>query len=178
MPDGDRERRQHRRPTAEPPERLPWLRYDRMARALTERLRVRSIPGQPFWVLAVRNPVHHTHYQVVLPEYPSGEAQFCSCPDFARRGIGTCKHVEAATAWLSSHPELPRPPETRRSTLGIWRQVDRARAGALTSPRPDAVRLREPGRVLFEKGPARDRATSKKREGGKGSVKPAGGSGD
>ena len=85
-----------------------------MARAVTERLRVRPVRGQPFWALAVRNPVHHTHYQVVLPEYPSGEAQFCSCPDFARRGIGTCKHVEAATAWLAAPPELARPPYAPR----------------------------------------------------------------
>ncbi|MGA7860825.1 MAG: hypothetical protein WCB19_03090, partial [Thermoplasmata archaeon] len=98
--------KKRRSTTREPPERLPWLRYDRMARAVTERLRVRPVPGQPFWVLAVRNPVHHTHYQVFLPEYPSGEARFCSCVDFSRKGIGTCKHVEAATAWLESHPDV------------------------------------------------------------------------
>ncbi|MCI4352868.1 MAG: SWIM zinc finger domain-containing protein [Thermoplasmata archaeon] len=173
----DREKRPRRRSTAEVPERLPWLRYDRMARAVTERLRVRAVPGQPFWSLAVRNPVHHTHYQVLLPEYPSGEAQFCSCPDFARRGIGTCKHVEAATAWLSSHPELTRPPGARRSVAGVWRAVDRALKEARVSHRPEAVRWRQPGRVLFEKRGARGPDSSKKREGGKGSVQPVGGSG-
>ena len=174
MQDRIRARRERRASTAEQLQRLPWLRYDRMARAVTERLRVRPVPGQPFWVLAVRNPVHHTHYQVLLPEYPTGEAQFCSCPDFARRGIGTCKHVEAAAAWLESHPEAVRPPFVPRGAAGIWRAVDAAGTEAKSSPRPLSIRLREPGQVLFRaRNPRRAKAT-KKREGGKGSAEPAG----
>jgi hypothetical protein len=145
-----------RRATArEPPERLPWLRYDRMARAVTERLRVRPVPGQPFWVLAVRNPVHRTHYQVCLPEYPSGEAQFCSCPDFARRGIGTCKHVEAAAAWLAAHPEVTLGPSRRSGASTLWRAIDAAREEYPSDPRPAAIRLRASGRTLFDRSRTR-----------------------
>lgn len=169
--------KKRRSTTRVPPERVPWLRYDRMARAVTERLRVRPVPGQPFWVLAVRNPVHHTHYQVVLPEYPSGEAQFCSCVDFSRKGIGTCKHVEAATAWLESHPEVSRPPPSRQGVSSIWRAIDAARKASKLSHGPEAVRLREPGRVLFEKRKPPRSQRAKNREGGKGSVEPAGRSG-
>jgi hypothetical protein len=148
-----------------------------MARAVTERLRVRPVPGQPFWVLAVRNPVHHTHYQVCLPEYPSQEARFCSCVDFSRRGIGTCKHVEAATAWLEAHPELPPPSATRPGAARLWRAIDTARDASEGSRRPAPIRLREPGRVLFEeRNPSRSRP-DKKWEGGKGSAGPAGESG-
>ena len=74
----DRGRTRPRR-AREPPERRPWLRYDRVARSVTERLQVRPLRGQPFWLFAVRNPVHHTKYQVALPEFPADEAQFCSC---------------------------------------------------------------------------------------------------
>ncbi len=152
---------------------MPWLRYDRMARAVTQRLRVRPVPGQPFWVLAVRNPVHHTHYLVFLPDPPSGEAQFCSCEDFARRGMGTCKHVEAATAWIESHPDVSRPALRHRGVASIWRAIDAARIESKSSVVPDAVRLRKPGQVLFENRPgARGRGTEKN-AGGKGSAGPA-----
>ena len=157
-----------------PPERLPWLRYDRMARAVTESLRVRPVSGQPFWVLDVRNPVHHTRYQVCLPEYPAGEARFCSCPDFARRGIGTCKHVEAATAWLASHPEADRPAPARRGVADAWRSIDAARRHAESENRPAAVRLRAAGRVLFERAAPRRSTVGKKKESGRSSVGPAG----
>jgi hypothetical protein len=170
--------KRRRASTRVPPERLPWLRYDRMARAVTERLRVRPMPGQPFWVLAVRNPVHHTRYQVFLPEYPAPESRLCSCVDFSRRGIGTCKHVEAATAWLESQPEVTRPAAATRPAAGnIWKAIDAARRSADSSPRPAAIRLREPGRVLFERGETPRSVTGKKREGGKGSAEPAVGSG-
>jgi hypothetical protein len=161
----------------ESPERVPWLRYDRMARAVTERLRVRPVRGEPFWVLAVRNPVHHTHYRVFLPDHPSEEARFCSCVDFSRRGIGTCKHVEAATAWLETHPEVPRPPAPRLAGASIWRAIDAVRRASKSSARPAAVRWREPGKVLFEKRGSPRFKEIKMRVGGRGSVEPVGGLG-
>jgi hypothetical protein len=170
-------RRRRRRSTREPPERLPWLRYDRMARAVTERLRVRPVPGQPFWVLTVRNPVHHTHYQVVLPEYPADEAVFCSCPDFARKGIGTCKHVEAAFSWLEVHPDLAAPAAAPRGVSAVWRAVDAAQEASQAEGPPATVRLRLAGRALFETRTSSSGKGPKKREGGKGSVESTGASG-
>ena len=168
-------REQARRPprSRTSPERLPWLRYDRMARAVIESLRVRPVSGQPFWVLVVRNPVHRTHYQVCLPEYPSGEARFCSCPDFARRGIGTCKHVEAATAWLASHPEVGRPATARRGVADTWRAIDAAQRAASSDDRPASLRLRASGRVLFEQAVGRRSAVGKTKEPRRGSAGPA-----
>lgn len=172
MKDADRPRKRRRAPAGAGPERLPWLRYDRISRAVTEHLRVRPLPGQPFWVLAVRNPVHHTHYQVFLPEYPAGEARFCSCVDFSRRGIGTCKHVEAATAWLDAHPEVARPRTTRLGATHLWGAIDRARRRPEDPPRPEAVRWREGGRVLFERPVRAPRGAQEKRGAGKGSGEP------
>lgn len=164
-----------RRPSVrEPPERLPWLRYDRIARSVTERLRVRPVPGQPFWVLAVRNPVHHTRYQVLLPEHPSGESRFCSCEDFARRGIGTCKHVEAATAWLGTHPEIPHRPAPPPRASSLWRTILAARKASETSKLALPLRWRLAGKALFEPDAVARRRVVKKSEGGKGSAKPRG----
>lgn len=177
MSPADRPAKPRRRSSREPPERLPWLRYDRMARAVTERLRVRPVPGQPFWVLAVRNPVHHTQYHVFLPDYPSGEAQFCSCVDFARKGIGTCKHVEAAIAWLETHPELPPPMHRSRGAATLWYAIDAAEKATDASPLPAPVRLRIPGRVLFDRGGRGASRTPKKRVAGTGSAEPAARSG-
>ncbi len=147
-----------------------------MARAVTERLRVRPVPGQPFWVLAVRNTVHHTHYQVFLPEYPSGEARFCSCVDFSRKGIGTCKHVEAATAWLESHPDVTRPAASRQGVASVWRAIDTGPEGAGAAHRRNRFAY-APGRVLFEKRAA-PRRGAQEGGGGKGlGCEPAGGSG-
>jgi hypothetical protein len=172
MAEPDQPRRRRRPAVTEPLERLPWLRYDRMARAVTERLRVRPVRGQPFWALEVRNPVHHTHYLVLLPEYPADSSQFCSCPDFARRGIGTCKHVEAATAWLESHPETPRPPEPHHGTAALWQAIGVLQRMARTSSSADAVRLRQAGRLLFERREKEGVRPIKKGVGGKGSVEP------
>ncbi len=140
--------RRRRRSTRVPPERIPWLRYDRFSRSVTEHLRVRPVPGYPFWVLAVRNPVHHTRYQVALAEYPREESQFCSCVDFARKAIGTCKHIEAARAWLGGQPDLRLAPVPGRGASALWKAIDRA--GRASTAVPDALRLRRAGRRLFE----------------------------
>jgi hypothetical protein len=166
-----RKRRASPRPLEE---RFPWLRYDRVARAVTERLRVRPVSGQPFWVFAVRNPVHHTQYQVSLPDLPGGEAQFCSCVDFSRRGIGTCKHIEAASAWLDAHPEAPRPLLRRSDATRLWSAIDAARKEADAADRPASLRLRAPGRRLFEPGGTAPSMAARKRTAGRGSAEPAG----
>ena len=121
-------------------------------------------------MLEVRNPVHHTRYRVLLPEYPGEGGEICSCPDFARRGIGTCKHVEAASAWLTARRDLARPSFRARGAGSLWKALDRARIAAARSERPPAVRLREPGRLLFDRPRGKARTGNKEREGGKGSA--------
>jgi hypothetical protein len=102
-------------------------RAERRARSLEEPLDIRLTVRDPYPILEVRNPIHRTAYLVLLPEFPSDALRLCTCTDFARRGLGTCKHVEAAFRWLSFHPnEAPPagsgPPE--RSAV-VWPEIDR-----------------------------------------------------
>lgn len=105
-------------------------------------------------MLDVRNPLHGTEYRVLLPEFPRPDSALCTCTDFARRGLGTCKHIEAAFAWLSSHPEasaLGRPEAPGPSARGLWKEIDR-RLGARADARvPLSLALRRPGAALFER---------------------------
>ena len=99
---------------------------------------MRRLPG-PFVRLEVRNPIHGTHYRVLVPTYPERYAAMCTCTDFARSGLGTCKHVEAAIRWLAARPEEIADPDPARVETGpTWEEIDR-RARA---PPPAASPLR------------------------------------
>jgi superfamily II DNA or RNA helicase len=39
----------------------------------------------------------------------------CTCPDYAKSEIGTCKHIERVRTWYQRQPKRPTPP-----TLSIW----------------------------------------------------------
>lgn len=103
---------------------------ERRARSLEEPLDVRLRGREPFPLVEVHNPIHRTAYLVMLPEFPSDAVRLCTCSDFARRGLGTCKHVEAAARWLRLHPTAPVPPETGARVgpsprAGAWEEIDR-----------------------------------------------------
>ena len=120
---------------------------ERRERGIREPLDVAVIETFPHLAVAVRNPVHRTRYVVHLPAYPTREGALCSCPDFAHRGIGMCKHIEAALPRLDGRPrerELPRRglPDPR----ALWERIDAV-------PRPtrlSAASLRAAGRLHFE----------------------------
>ena len=113
-------------------------------------LDVRPKPDGRFVRLEVRNPVHYTRYDVVLPAYPSREGGFCTCADFARRGIGTCKHLESAWLWAEGHAsEVPEVP-TEPSHAVEWTAIDRRLHRQAESRAPDPVRIRIGGSALFE----------------------------
>lgn len=145
-----------------PPARPPAPRdereekAERRARAFEEPLDLRRHPGSYYPMLDVRNPMHDTHYTVMLPEYPDRSSALCTCADFARRGLGTCKHVEAALRWLHFHPQ-----EAARASGGpersdaLWPEIDRRLRVEATDPAPIALRLRAPGALLFEQRPTR-----------------------
>lgn len=104
-------------------------------------------------LLEVRNPLHGTVYLVMLPEFPQRSAELCTCTDFARRGLGTCKHIEAAYRWLTEHPDA----EATRSpggALGLgawaWKEIDRRTAAVGTGP--ESLRVRRAGAALIEAG--------------------------
>jgi hypothetical protein len=105
-------------------------------------------------MLEVRNPLHGTLYLVLLPEFPDRSSALCTCTDFARRGLGTCKHLEAGVRWLSSHEDIQPLKEGRPRTdpAGVWKEIDRRLAAIPRSEGPESLRLRRPGAVLYESG--------------------------
>lgn len=141
-----RRRREERRPS--PSEAVAARRL----RAAEEALDVRVRATRPFLDLEVRNPVHRTSYRVVFPGYPGREGALCTCSDFARRGLGTCKHLEAAWDWLSARPkgstEPPGPPE--RPTDELWRCLDERIARWTAGPPATIRELEQAGALLYE----------------------------
>jgi hypothetical protein len=137
-------------PTGPERERLAQERRDR---AHEELLEVRVDPRAPFLLLRVGNPLHESEYRVYLPAGTNPEAESaCDCTDFAHRGLGTCKHLEAARLWLAEHP-LPEPkgdPGATEFAGGVWREIDRRQAARPEDPRPASQSWRRPGAVLFE----------------------------
>lgn len=126
---------------------------DRRLRAIEEPLDVRLRTAETYPILEVRNPIHGTGYLVLLPKFPSEEAALCTCTDFARRGLGTCKHIEAGFRWLTDHPGAkPLRPAggttPRRSPL--WKEIDRRLAARPTDRGPESLAWRRAGRLLFE----------------------------
>jgi hypothetical protein len=128
---------------------------ERKIRSVEEPLDVRLRSARPYPLLEVRNPIRETQYLVMLPEFPARESALCTCTDFARRGLGTCKHLEAGFRWLTEHPDAPpllpddgRPPRS----AAIWKRVDQRLAASAKDPSLPARRWRRAGAVLYEPG--------------------------
>lgn len=127
---------------------------ERRQRAIEEALDVRVRSIDPYLELEVRNPIHRTGYHVLMPTYPTGDLALCTCSDFARRGLGTCKHIEAVRRWLEAHPE-PRAPGARKPrprSTPLWAQIDRALRTRTKDPAPASQAWRRPGSLLFRPG--------------------------
>lgn len=128
---------------------------ERRSRALEEPLDLRLLQREPYPLVEVRNPLHRTAYLVMRPTWPEREPALCTCADFARRGLGTCKHVEAADRWLTNHPDA-RPPAASRPPVRpsvVWKEIDRRLAHEMASALPASLRWRRVGSALFEAGP-------------------------
>ncbi len=52
----------------------------------------------------VFNPESGNEYKVAIRNYAFGD-NFCSCPDFKKNGLGTCKHIEYVLSLLKANPE-------------------------------------------------------------------------
>jgi len=126
---------------------------ERKARSVEEPLDVRLRTAEPYPLLEVRNPMRATQYLVMLPEFPQRSSALCTCTDFARRGLGTCKHLEAAFRWQTEHPDAPPLVPVGRvgpRTAPIWKRIDQRVAASARDPAPAARRWRRPGAALFE----------------------------
>ena len=145
-------RRPFSRPRERDPQALAEELSERRSRALEEPLDLRLRQREPFPVVEVRNPLHKTTYLVLRPTFPDREPGLCTCPDFARRGLGTCKHIEAVDRWLTTHPSATpsTPPKAGPSVAAVWHEIDQRLAREPERQVPWSRRLREPGAVLIE----------------------------
>ena len=127
----------------------------RRRRALEEPLEFSVLETDPGVILRVRNPLHGTQYRLYLPAYPRLDVALCTCPDFARRGLGTCKHLEGAARWIAEHPRLdPVPRSTGERPGELWARIDRRRE-AVGPDRLSGRALRQVGAALYDEPEAR-----------------------
>lgn len=123
----------------------------RKFRAIAEPLDLRALSREPYPRVEVRNPTRRTRYVTLWPAYPERSPAFCTCTDFARRGLGDCKHIEAAWRWLrgpSSAREEPRAPPHRFDPGPIWEELERRLLEQAASVPKDIRALAEAGALL------------------------------
>ena len=66
---------------------------EREERARTEKMRLTSLDPQEIWAdYTVTNAASGKSYRVALRGWQPGES-YCSCPDFRKNTLGTCKHI-------------------------------------------------------------------------------------
>jgi hypothetical protein len=129
-------------------------RVAREQRGREELFDVRREVGHPFLAFQVSNPLRGTRYTVYWPTGTPEGPWSCDCADFAHRGLGFCKHIEAARIWALEHAdelrsEPPRLPPAR-PTASTWQELDRRWAGRPTRNRVSLSTLRWAEPVLLE----------------------------
>jgi hypothetical protein len=66
---------------------------EREERARTEKMRLASLDSQELWTdYTITNAASGKSYRVALRGWQLGES-YCSCPDFRKNTLGTCKHI-------------------------------------------------------------------------------------
>ena len=130
---------------------VPDARAERKSRAIEEPLDVRPRDDSVYPSFEVRNPIRKTRYRVLWPEFPERGTALCTCTDFARRAVGTCKHLEAVWLWVDRNGWAPRSalPNASESTGRLWKRIDEAMGSV--SVAPGSVEWRRPGRILVER---------------------------
>jgi len=70
-----------------------------------QNFKIRNVGDHPvFSDFMVFNPESNNEYKVAIRDYEFG-MNFCSCPDFKKNGLGTCKHVEYVLKQLKDNAE-------------------------------------------------------------------------
>ncbi len=73
--------------------------------AYKQQFTVRNVGHHPvFSDFMVYNPLSVNKYKVAIRDYEFG-MNFCSCPDFKKNGLGTCKHIEYVLKQLKENKE-------------------------------------------------------------------------
>ena len=71
---------------------------ERKQRAAEEKMRLTALnPGQLWGDYVITNRLSGKSYRLALRGWESGES-YCSCPDFRKNTLGTCKHILYALA--------------------------------------------------------------------------------
>jgi len=66
---------------------------ERAERARTEKMRLTSLDSQEIWTdYTLTNAASGKSYRVALRGWQAGQS-YCSCPDFRKNTLGTCKHI-------------------------------------------------------------------------------------
>ena len=90
--------------SAPPPERRPVESLsdralmnqaieERVERARTEKMQLKSMNKNELWTdYTVTNLASGKSYRVALRGWERGDS-YCSCPDFRKNTLGTCKHI-------------------------------------------------------------------------------------
>jgi superfamily II DNA or RNA helicase len=90
--------------SAPPPERKPMERLsdealvqqalsERQQRAIEEKMRLKSMDPKRLWTdYVITNQASGKSYRIALRGWEPGES-YCSCPDFRKNTLGTCKHI-------------------------------------------------------------------------------------
>ncbi|WP_247802497.1 SWIM zinc finger family protein [Bradyrhizobium sp. 191] len=79
---------------------VEWQRGLRRQFGREQSFRLENIGAEPFFSeFRVTNPVFKSSYRVVI-RGPGPGGNFCSCPDYATKELGTCKHLEFTLAQL------------------------------------------------------------------------------
>ena len=99
--------------------------------------------------LEVRNLRRQSRYPVFVPAFPDRTGVFCGCVDFAKRDLGTCKHVEAAWLWLADQGPEGRNAAPTAPSAALWAAVDRRLRQLPTAKVPPSARLRLVGSALL-----------------------------
>lgn len=102
---------------------------ERRARARTERMHVESSDQTRPWTdYVVRNAASGRSHRVAMRGFARGES-YCTCPDFRKNGLGTCKHVlrvEARLCRRFTAAQLRKPYARRGFSLYVRYEEDAA----------------------------------------------------
>jgi ERCC4-related helicase len=114
-----------------PPERAPIEEVSEEAlvaqaiagreeRARTEKMRLTSLDSQEIWTdYTLTNAASGKSYRVALRGWQPGKS-YCSCPDFRKNTLGTCKHILHALAKVwRRFPESERNRPYRQRDIGV-----------------------------------------------------------